>query len=348
MRQSRRPEPPLEILERMRHPVPMEERPDSEARRRVAVGLIAGAIRRGPSTRFERIRWLLLGAAAAAALISMGAVWLVHPSQNPPVAAVTKAPGPVSRGDIQVIRGTAIAKSGDRSSTLAAGGAGHLAEGDDVVTTADAEATLLLPRGVRIKLASSTELSLTRVLDAEQRLRLELGYTEISVPRPGGPAVFSVETPDSQVVVHGTEFSVRVERDPRTNAVATTVSVSRGSVLVIHGGERRLLELGTTWSSHAGDTPPPTIESEPRPDPLRSSSPPAKPARAPSTPPSLAEQNRLFQAFLDARAAGDDARAVRVLDELLTRFPDTPLADQARVGRFRALQRLGESPSGHP
>jgi hypothetical protein len=189
---------------------------------------------------------------------------------------------------------------------------------------------------------------LTRVLEAEQRLRLELGYTEISVPRPGGPAVFSVDTPDSQVVVHGTEFSVRVERDPRTNTVTTTVSVSRGSVLVIHGGEQRLLELGTTWSSHASDSPPPTTTPEPRSEPMPPPSPRARTTRAPSAPPSLAEQNRLFQAFLDARAAGDDARAVRVLDELLTRFPDTPLADQARIGRFRALQRLGESTSGHP
>jgi hypothetical protein len=63
--------------------------------------------------------------------------------------------------------------------------------------------------------------------------------------------------------------------------------------------------------------------------------------RAPSPTPSLADQNRLFQAFLDARDEGNDAAAVRALDELLARFPDTPLADQARLARFRALQRLG-------
>lgn len=347
MRPSRRPEPPLEILERMRHPVPMEERPDSEARRRASIDVIAGAIRRGPSTRFERIRWLLLSAAAAA-LMSVGAAWLAHRPPDRSVAARAKTSVPVARSEIHVFAGSVIAKSRDRTSTLAAGGTAPLGEGDVVTTLANAEASLLLPRGVRIKLASSTELSLTRILESEQRLRLGLGYTEISVPRPGGPGVFSVDTPDSQVVVHGTEFSVLVERDPRTQALATTVSVTRGSVFVSHGGEQRLLEIGATWSSHAAEAAPPATDLEPRSEPALTPAPRSKAVHAQVPPPSLAEQNRLFQAFLDARAAGDDARAVRLLDELLTRFPDTPLADQARLGRFRALQRLGGSAPGHP
>lgn len=347
MTRSRRPEPPLEILERMRHPVPMEERPNSEARRRASIDVIAGAIRRGPPRRFDRIRWLLLGAAAA--LVATGAAWLAHPSPERPAATSASGPARVASSKLDVVRGTAVVKTGDRSSTLASDGTARLADGDAVTTTADAEASLLLPRGVRIKLASSTELSLTRVLETEQRLRLGRGYTEISVPRPGGPGVFSVDTPDSQVVVHGTEFSVRVEQDPRTNTFETVVSVTRGSVFVSHDGEQRLLELGTTWSSHARDTaPPPATAFEPQASPPLT--PPGRPkaAHAAVAPPSLAEQNRLFQAFLDARAAGDDARAVRMLDELLTRFPDTPLADQARLGRFRALQRLGQSTTGQP
>jgi len=60
----------------------------------------------------------------------------------------------------------------------------------------------------------------------------------------------------------------------------------------------------------------------------------------------LAEQNRLFQASLDARKAGDDGRVVALLDELLARFPDTELGPEARLSRLRARERLraGGSP----
>jgi hypothetical protein len=219
------------------------------------------------------------------------------------------------------------------------GGTARIAEGDGVNIPAESEGLLELPRGVRVKLAPSTEVSFVRLLDADQRLHLGLGKTEVSVPKPGGPAVFSIETPDSEVVVHGTEFSVLVERDETTSAFVTTVSVTRGSVFVAHGGQRRLLEPGAIWSSRAetsGASRAVTAHPE-----LVSQGIVGRQSLPAAAPPSLAEQNRLFQSFLDARAAGDNVRALRVVVELLTRFPDTPLADQARIARFRVLQRLG-------
>jgi outer membrane protein assembly factor BamD (BamD/ComL family) len=56
---------------------------------------------------------------------------------------------------------------------------------------------------------------------------------------------------------------------------------------------------------------------------------------------SLAEQNRLFKEALDARNAGDDVGAARLLGKLLVQFPRSPLAHDARVARFRALRRSG-------
>ena len=56
---------------------------------------------------------------------------------------------------------------------------------------------------------------------------------------------------------------------------------------------------------------------------------------------SLAEQNRLFKEALDARNAGDDVGAARLLGKLLAQFPRSPLAHDARVARFRALRRSG-------
>jgi hypothetical protein len=55
----------------------------------------------------------------------------------------------------------------------------------------------------------------------------------------------------------------------------------------------------------------------------------------------LSEENRLMQAALAAARAGDDARAIKWLNELLSRYPKSPLAQNAQVERFRALARTG-------
>jgi hypothetical protein len=344
MSSGARPEPPLEILEGMRHPVPMDERPDAEAQRRAAIGVIAGAIRRGKHRGLHRVRLLSLAAAAAALVASFCVVYALRGSPAGHTGSVASAPSPVHAATtVRVIAGTVVTNHGSFSATLRAGAAAPMAEGDDIASAADGEALLALPRGVRVKLSPSTQARLVNAQEVEQRLRLELGRAEVSVPRPGGPRVFAIKTPDSDVIVHGTEFSVLVERNG--SAVRTTVSVTRGSVLVVHAGQERLVETGSTWSSG--------IEPSAEPVSTRAATPETETANggvatkatpstrhARSAAPSLADQNRLFQTFLDARDEGDDASAVRALDELLARFPDTPLADQARLARFRALQRL--------
>ena len=47
----------------------------------------------------------------------------------------------------------------------------------------------------------------------------------------------------------------------------------------------------------------------------------------------LREQNDLFDAALAARRRGDTVRALRLLDELLLRYPDGALVDSARAER---------------
>jgi hypothetical protein len=65
-------------------------------------------------------------------------------------------------------------------------------------------------------------------------------------------------------------------------------------------------------------------------------------ATLPEESSSLADENRLMLAAMSAGRAGDDAGAVRLLTELLTRHPTSPLAQNATVERFRALKRLGD------
>jgi hypothetical protein len=349
MSSSKQPEPPLEILEGMRHPVPMAEPPDAEAQRRLAIDGIANAIRHGGHRRMLRRRWLALGAAAV--LVSVSGAYALRGPLAGRAQVGTSATLPTATGaTVRVVSGTVVTSRGSRSTTVSAGAVASVSEGDEIASDAKGEATLLLPRGVRVTLAGSTRARIENAGEAEQRLRLELGRTEVSVPRPGGPRIFAIKTPDSDVIVHGTEFSVQVERQA-SSAVITTVSVTRGSVLVVHAGTQRFVETGATWSSEAERPPAPAVSLGSVAQDARASNPPriatateteTKIAgRAPSPTPSLADQNRLFQAFLDARDEGNDTAAVRALDELLARFPDTPLADQARLARFRALQRLG-------
>jgi len=68
----------------------------------------------------------------------------------------------------------------------------------------------------------------------------------------------------------------------------------------------------------------------------------AAPDRAHAGASLLALQNRLLQEALQARRSGEDAAALALLNELLARFPSSPLAQQARVERFRALKRQGD------
>jgi hypothetical protein len=57
----------------------------------------------------------------------------------------------------------------------------------------------------------------------------------------------------------------------------------------------------------------------------------------------LGAQNDLFQSAVRSQRRGDDEGALAQFDALLTRFPDAPLAADARVRKFRTLARLGRS-----
>ena len=348
MSSSRGPEPPLEILEGLRHPVPMEERPDADARRRASIDAIAAVIRDGRRNRLRSLaRKIALGAAAAAVLMAVVA-WLARGSagvHERPVALVS--PSANTGGAVHVIAGTLVTTRSGVSTVLGAGADARIPDGDEFTTATGSDTVLTLPRAVRVELFGDTTARIVAANETEQHLRVELGRVEVSVPKPGGPRVFAIQTPDSDVIVHGTEFSVLVKKDAESQS-STTVTVTRGSVLVVNSGEQRLLEPGMTWSSEAA---PPPVTMPPKAAPAKEETSGATPtaerriARAARTSPPLTEQNRLFQSFLDARDAGNDAVAVRYLDELLARFPDAPLADQARLARFRTLQRLGSVPS---
>lgn len=105
-------------------------------------------------------------------------------------------------------------------------------------------------------------------------------------------------------------------------------------------------------AQHAHVTRPATQPSAPLPEPISTSAdlpaasvteqvaPPPPDSNAAERESTLAEQNRLFAAAMSARKDGDDANTIMYLDALITRFPDSPLAQDARVERFRAQKRI--------
>jgi TolA-binding protein len=86
--------------------------------------------------------------------------------------------------------------------------------------------------------------------------------------------------------------------------------------------------------SHRGHTqaPPSSAAHEAR-DPNEANDP---------NPSTLGEENRLLTSALAASNAGDYRSATSTLDDLLRRFPMSPLAQEAHVQRFRALERSGD------
>jgi TolA-binding protein len=66
---------------------------------------------------------------------------------------------------------------------------------------------------------------------------------------------------------------------------------------------------------------------------------------APRIETELGSQNRLFAEAMDAREQGDPARAARLLDDFVRRYPASPLTQDAYVERFRTLAQLGDRPA---
>jgi hypothetical protein len=298
----------------------------------------------------QRTRWqrALVGVAAAAAMALLGGALLRERLQAPPPAIA----------GIDNVSGTVVlTQAGAQRVVSKAERAVH--DGDSLQTAAGAQAHLATAKA-SVKLSESTELRLTRPNAAEERISLRRGRVDVAVEKTVElKRSVVVETPDAEVVVRGTVFDVRVE--PVRSATSTHVHVTRGSVFVlVRGAQVALLSAGQSWSSAGGvisDTPvtlPPTADAPAAP-PSTDTAPPAAPSprlkqaplaaskQAPRKAGTLAEENRLFSAAVEARNRGEAARAADLFGELLASYPQSPLREVAQVERFRALSQAGQS-----
>lgn len=350
-------DPASRALERLRGGVlpVLDAASEAERRERIAARVIE--VSRELSARQRQRRRVSWGLALAALVGGACALllWLAPGFDGaPPTASITS--------EVRLIAGHADVRDAAGLSELAAG-ENALPGSSLLVTPAAESAELLLESDTALSVAPASQVGISRQHPArdvfEERVRLRSGRVALRVPKLGMRGKVSVETPDSLVEVHGTQFSVRVVEQP-ARAPFTEVQVHEGRVLVRSGAESRFLIAGDSWSSRPdGAAPQPLGASEPaavasEPAAVASepaavaSEPPRVPARArPArahrvTPPSeLAAQNRLLEAAELAQKSGLPMLAVERLDALIARYPDAELAHNARVERFRVLSLAG-------
>lgn len=322
---------------------PPEDARAAEERRERVVPRMKAALRGVAAARVRarrRARWLGGLALAASIALAVGAGWRMRGGHAP----VATAPPPVFPAHVAQSTGTVlVVHAGSTTVVPESSRDAPLSSGDSVVTTPGGSARVALASGAVVEVGPATQLSFAIPADAvhDERLSLSAGQSTVHVPDLGPGESFEIVTPDAEVVGGGAGFvvSVRSDGDPRTH-----VSVSEGAVLVRHAGQEIHVSAGEEWPAPEATAPvPPAAPSAPAPSaaPVPSSTPAAS-LRAPST---LGDQNALLQSALDARRAGDDARAVATLEQFLTRYPASPLAQEAHVERFRALERMGRHSS---
>ncbi len=292
-------------------PLPVTDAEHLDSRREQLLPALRDAVRKVPVRRTER-RWrtivaIALPAAAAGALV-VGAAGVHWQASAEPISELqTEATLRVSAS-----AGEVTYRADDSTRTLAVGHVADFPARGRLATGTGAEARIEA-QGLEVTLREHTEVGVPD--EGLRSLRIAQGGVRCVVPPLGPNRQFSVITPDATVVVHGTVFSVSFDAETKQSCV----SVEEGVVSVRHAAGKTWLEAGDSWgcatTAPAADEPPPTA---PR------STPPARPG-------TLGQENALFESALAAKVQGNPDAARAKLQELLQKYPQSPLAPEARA-----------------
>jgi hypothetical protein len=347
-------------------PVPPDDPTAAELRRRRIVASTALTIARAADAQAKRQRWLRIGtafASAAALLAVAGVGWRVasrsHRTTDDATSEIAKA---------QLLAGS-IHRSHQGMAAPAVGADGRvgLGPGDEVTTDQNGRGEIVLNDGVAIALEARTHVRLPDVAassalaQASEQVGLDAGSVFVRVPSLPHGHTFAVRTPDTTVTVHGTAFAVEVVPAAQGTA-GTRVRVSSGVVSVAVGGREVYLWPGMEWSSMSPEPAQHAALGEPPQEaPVAAGGTPIQPAGGTRIAPSshrghpqarpaahddsastLGEENRLLGSAIAAAKGGNYGDAVATLDDLLRRFPTSPVAPEAHVQRFRILEQSGD------
>lgn len=294
-------------------------------RERIVSHMVAASL--APERRFgARARWA--GALALAACLALAAWAGVAQWRSGGAGALQVE---ALRGDVTCAEGKLALHA---KSPLSANGALETASG--------AAARLQAPSGASIELAENTRVGLAELgrEGGAATLRLERGQVRCTV-RHDPTRTFTVVAGDTRIVDVGTIFSVSLV--PAPSGTVTRVSVEEGEVLVERAGAQQRLRAPASWSSEIVAVAATASVVAPRTDVVEAPAPSAASARrAPITKPrvdTLALETRLLRAGLAQEQAGDVAGAARSFQTLTQRYPDSPLAPDARAGLRRVQAR---------
>ncbi|WP_437611204.1 FecR domain-containing protein [Sorangium sp. So ce834] len=319
-----------------------------------------GVERRG---RFARRKRAALAAAALAAALAAAVAGVL--------IGVRARDGSPTAAQVTALQGSVEIAAGDATRSPPSLALVPLTSDEELRTGEGARAKASLATGATVEVGPSTRVRFAPVGTARDRLgdvvTLDQGRIAVEVPPLPAGVTLSVRTLDAVVTVHGTRFSVERKPGAAGEPAETRVSVTEGRVAVHSDAVERSLRPGETWSSRdeerRADRPaegrPDDAPAPPRGQEQDSAAgeggeggrageggkgeprPPRDAREAPARG-SLTAENALLQSAMAARRGGQPGRAIERLDRLLGRYPDSPLAEIARVERLRAIEMLGD------
>jgi hypothetical protein len=298
---------------------------------------IISAILRAPADidaeRVSPARWRAMVAMAAgfAALVG-SAGWFVHRS-------LPRAPSADYALSVTDVHGTVTRIDGGQGRSFSPGQAAAISADGELITAPQSEASLAAASGLSIKVFEKSRVSLAGLrTPSSMSVSLSTGDIRCHVPHLAERHTFSVITPDAIVVVHGTVFRVTVSGP--VGATQTCVQVDEGLVGVQTASGETLVPANRSWGCHGQEPPASALAGVPSIGPSSNAirplakERPAQPTGGPAG--TLDEQNRLFQAGLLAERQGDTRAAGVYFEQLLSRYPASPLASDTQ----RALARV--------
>lgn len=308
------------LLDFVEQPVDTVAGPEARELRERVVGAIE-VRQRGLATRRVALRRGLWAAAMAAAAAVPVAVWSgIAGHQDAAKAVALQASVIAVAGNSQLV-GLGGIHPIDASKT-------PMGPDDELETGPQGAARASLPTGAVVDIGPSSHLRYLQMGDAREmhdRIELASGKIDVRVPKLASGSEVRVVTQGVTVVVHGTRFSVEQVAADATGHARTRVAVTEGRVAVYAGGKEQFLTAGAVWIDADAATPP--------------SEPP--PSIGPREASSLAVENGLLSEAMTLRRTHQTERSVALLDELIAKYPGSPLGETACVERLRALADLG-------
>lgn len=281
-----------------------------------------------------------LGAAAAVWLVGaqIASLHRESPANAPASIAIDVTPSG---------RGAALARDRGREPLKARV---SVESGQRIDTPAAGGASLRLSTGTSMTLSGQTSFRVDSQ-GATQRFALQQGELVAHVAKLTSAQRFIVDTPDAEVEVRGTRFRLRVIEHPEAcgSGTRTRLEVTEGAVEVrVTGLGGISVKAGEVWPADCSRNeellPTPAAAQVSSPVPHGRALPPKRETRIAAAASAeaerasaLAAQNDLFAEAVARGRQGDAAGALRTYQELMSRFPGSPLAENAMVERMRLL-----------